>query len=149
MPAQKIALLWAGTLLGGNLLAAPAKFQVDDLSLPLALQVGRVQFLWVWYAELGFLLLLVSLTGYRFAARSKHPLQFHLHSWLWISVVIVFAIQHLGFMPLLQARSEQIIAGQPPSHSSLHLIYVGLEGAKFLLLLAAGFYRESSLKTQP
>ena len=50
-----VGLLWAGLSLGGNLIAAPAKFQVSDLGLALALQVGRAQFTWLGYAEWVFL----------------------------------------------------------------------------------------------
>ena len=46
-----LPLLWAGVSLGGNLVAAPAKFQVAALEMPVALQVGRAQFTWIAYIE--------------------------------------------------------------------------------------------------
>ncbi len=45
-------LIWAGASISANMIAAPAKFQVADLTRPVALQVGRVQFLWVGYLEM-------------------------------------------------------------------------------------------------
>ncbi|MGR3623560.1 hypothetical protein [Pseudophaeobacter sp.] len=43
--------LWIGVAFAGNLVAAPAKFQAASLTLPVALDVGRVQFLWIGFAE--------------------------------------------------------------------------------------------------
>ena len=52
-------LIWAGACIGANMIAAPAKFQVADLTRPVALQVGRMQFQWVGYPS-SFSVLLVS-----------------------------------------------------------------------------------------
>ena len=57
-----LAFVWAGLSLGGNLIAAPAKFQVADLPLPIALQVGRAQFTWLGNAEWVLLVLLVTVS---------------------------------------------------------------------------------------
>ena len=56
--ASATAFLSAGTVLGGNLIAAPAKFQVADLSLPMAFQARRVTLSWIVIAELGFVAIL-------------------------------------------------------------------------------------------
>ena len=44
-------LLWAGVSLGGNLVAAPEKYQVAAHELPIAQQVGPAQVTWIAYIE--------------------------------------------------------------------------------------------------
>ena len=119
-----IGLLWAGLSLGGNLIAAPAKFQVSDLGLALALQVGRAQFTWLGYAEWVFLVVLlvagvmVRLPVYAF----------------YLIPVVLFLIQQFWVMPRLNARSDIIIAGEMPVESNLHVVFIVLEILKFLTL---------------
>ena len=119
-----IGLLWAGLSLGGNLIAAPAKFQVSDLELALALQVGRAQFTWLGYAEWVFLVVLlvagvmVRLPVYAF----------------YLIPVVLFLIQQFWVMPRLNARSDIIIAGEMPVESNLHVVFIVLEILKFLTL---------------
>lgn len=50
-PASAIALVWAGVSLGGNMVAATAKFQADMVSRADLLRVGQAQFGWLGYTE--------------------------------------------------------------------------------------------------
>lgn len=103
---QRLLILWAGVLIGGSLIAAPTKFQVEDLTLPVALQVGRVQFQGVLIAELACMAAIIVLLAASKAAWRTPFLA---------TIALAFAllgIQHLAMMPILQARSEQIIAGE-------------------------------------
>lgn len=126
---KKAACLWAGIVIGGSLIAAPAKFEAPSLTLETALEVGRAQFLWLGFAEAAicavYLALLVS------DARAR-----------WLVAVwpaILLAVQRLAVMPALDARTLQVIAGDAVGPSSLHLVYVALELAKLLALAAVGF----------
>ncbi|MEO0445386.1 MAG: hypothetical protein AAF191_04845 [Verrucomicrobiota bacterium] len=134
---QRIVMLWAGVVLGGSLLAGPAKFMVEDLTMPVALQVGRAQFLWVACGELlcVLLALLVGIWGWERSAR-KSGWVLACGFFLVAGSILVF--QHLVLMAPLQVRSERIMAGEAVGKSSLHLIYVALEGIKFLCILVAG-----------
>ncbi|MEM8651244.1 MAG: hypothetical protein AAGF54_11990 [Pseudomonadota bacterium] len=119
-----IGLLWAGLSLGGNLIAAPAKFQVSDLGLALALQVGRAQFTWLGYAEWVFLVvLLVSGVMVRLPVYA-----------FYLMPVAIFLFQQFWVMPRLNARSDMIIAGEMPVESNLHVVFIVLEILKFLAL---------------
>ncbi|KUP93409.1 hypothetical protein [Tritonibacter horizontis] len=122
-------LVWAGVCLGGNLIAAPAKFTVPALDLGLALQVGRAQFHWLGYAEVALAALAL------FAA---FVVRRDLCALLSLAVA-VFALQRLGLMPLLAARTDAILAGAPRSAGSYHLLFVGLELLKTSLLLVVGY----------
>ncbi|MEM8576783.1 MAG: hypothetical protein AAGF60_02945 [Pseudomonadota bacterium] len=123
-----LVFLWAGICISGNLVAAPAKFTVEGLDLPLALQVGRAQFAWIGALELAALaaLALICLTTRRLPAALA-------------LAALLFAVQQLGLQPMLEARSDAIIAGGPYTPSRLHLAFVALEGTKVALLLWTGW----------
>ena len=54
---------------------------------------------------------------------------------LLMGAVGIFMIQQIGLTPILQARSDQIIAGFSPDHSNVHVLYAILEVMKFICLL--------------
>ena len=41
---------------------------------------------------------------------------------LLMGAVGIFMIQQIGLTPILQARSDQIIAGLSPNHSNVHVL---------------------------
>ncbi|WP_299153748.1 hypothetical protein [uncultured Tateyamaria sp.] len=116
--------LWAGVVIGGSLIAAPAKFQVTTLSTPQLLEVGRAQFHWVGIAEAALCAAL--LISVFLSERSRFI-------FLWIPVAL-FAIQRLYLMPLLDARTLEIIAGSDVAESSIHIVFIVLEITKVILL---------------
>lgn len=137
---HRFALFWAGVTFGGSLLAGPAKFQVEDLSMPVALQVGRVQFLWVMYGELfclGAIFCLFTILAKNYI-KTKVPITFSPSLLLVAVAIVIFAVQHLVLMPPLQSRSERIVSGLEVGDSHIHLIYIFAEGGKFLALAIAG-----------
>lgn len=124
------ALLWAGVSLGGNLIAAPAKFTVDALEMPVALQVGRAQFTWIGYAEFA-LATVASVAAY--ATTSTTPK-------LILLAVLAFAIQRAASMPELSARTDLIVAGQIVADGNAHILFICLELFKFATLLVLGIW---------
>lgn len=127
--APAMAILWAGVAIGATCIATPAKFLAPSLSLGTALEIGRVTFYWSGVAETilcaAFLLALLSFGGVR---------------WRWALIpVLLFVIQRLGLMPILDARTVKIIAGQYVGESNLHTVYIYLEVAKCVALVAVGF----------
>lgn len=135
-----IALVWAGTVIGGSLIAAPAKFQVEELTMPVALLVGRVQFTGLLIAEL--ILIGLAIASLMFAKDSVTQVR-RWTSALFAIAVVLFAVQQLALMPQLQSRSLRIIAGETVQQSGLHWIYIAVECSKVILLLLAGFLQES------
>lgn len=119
-------LLWVGTCIGANMIAAPAKFQVMDLTLPIALQVGRAQFHWVGYLEytLAGLAVLCAITAPR-------PLQLILGI-----AVFIFLSQRLLVLPLLSVQTDLVIAGQRGGGSHLHIYFIACELLKIIAILA-------------
>lgn len=119
------AALWAGVSVSGNLITAIAKFQVETLDLSMALQVRRAQFSWNGYAE--YLCIVMIVMGLIWHMRFLPP--------LLAGAIAILLIQKIGLTPLLQARSDLIIAGLSPDHSNVHVLYAVLEVLKFICLL--------------
>ena len=134
-----LLLLWVGIVIGGSLIVAPAKFTVDQLTLAMALEVGRAQFRWVAIAEF------VLTAGIVAAALLGNPARL-----IWcVLPIAIFALQWLALMPALDERTARVIADQPVGDSHLHLIYVVAEITKcaFILLAAVMIARGMVIST--
>jgi hypothetical protein len=120
--------LWAGLLVGVSFVATPVKFLAPSLSLAVALDVGRQTFWALNWIEIGcaVVLLVIVLAGYR--------------AKVVVSLAVLLAaavlVQAVWLLPLLDARTGLIIAGQPSPPSFLHPVYVVLEVLKLVLLAA-------------
>lgn len=131
-----LALVWAGVTVGGSLIAAPAKFGAASLDLRTALAVGHEQFFWIWIAERLLCAALIGVLVFRPPAAR----------WWFAAPILVFALQQLVLVPLLDARTVRIIAGETVPDSRLHLAFTVLEFVKVAALVAAGI---AALRTAP
>jgi len=121
-----LAAGWAGAMLGVSFLAAPAKFTVAALTLPVALEVGRATFHLFHGVELGLLAamaLLAALPGGRAAILPV------------LGLCLLVLAQQLGLTPAMDARIAAIAAGEAVPPSRHHLAYVALELGKLALAL--------------
>lgn len=121
-----LSFLWAGLSLGGNLIAAPAKFQVASLPVSTLLQIGQAQFNWLGTSQWVFVVLIVLLVIV--SGRSL---------FLILSIpVMIFMVQEWLLMPALDTRTVKVIAGQMISANPLlHFGFVGAEIIKCLSLI--------------
>lgn len=126
--APFFAILWAGMTLGAGVIATPAKFLAPSLTLPTALEIGRVTFYLVGIAEaalcLSLIIAILAFGGIRWR--------------IVIIPIVLFAIQRIGLMPVLDERTIEMIGGNMIKESNLHNFYIILEFAKFFALIAAG-----------
>lgn len=128
--AASVALFWLGMLVGVSFLATPVKFQAPSLDLPVALDVGRVTFAlfsrieWIPAVLLLAVVVLPRLSGWVIAAA--------------MVAVALLAAEFFWLLPVLDARVEAIIAGEPLPSSTYHFLYASAEVVKALLLLAIG-----------
>lgn len=123
-----LALIWAGLSLGGNLVAAPAKFQVEALTTPELLQVGRAQFAWLGLAEWA---LAVTMIAVLIVMRRRPIITLSLG-------IALFAVQQFYLQPLLQARTDLILSGATPPDSLAHIAIIIAEVAKCACLCVTG-----------
>lgn len=123
-----LALLWAGIAIGVAWIATPVKFSAPSLTLPVALEVGRVTFHLFSRIEWGLAAVLALLVW-----RARPPRATTIIAALLTVLVIANA---LALLPALDARTALVIAGDTPPPSHLHHLYIAAEAIKLCLLLA-------------
>lgn len=126
--AAVVAMFWAGVLVGVSFLATPVKFQATSLSLPVALEVGRVTFWTFSRVEWGLAFLLVATAMFAKFARTLFAGT--------LATAVIVVVQALWLLPILDARVDAVIAGTSLSPSHHHMLYAVAEGVKLLLLCA-------------
>ncbi|WP_205503380.1 hypothetical protein [Rufibacter psychrotolerans] len=129
-------LLWAGMVVGISFLEAPVKFTAPQVTLAIGLGIGRLVFGFLNKFELFFCsVVLVGLFYNRAPFKILFPA---------LLLALVMALQTFWLLPALDVRALQIIAGQVPTPSNLHHVYVGMEVFKLGMLLgtASAVYRQ-------
>jgi hypothetical protein len=127
--AIALPFVWLGLMLGISVLETPLKFRAPGITLALGLGIGRLVFRALNRVELVLAIVLTLVVAQR--ARS------------WPLVVLGVAdalllAQVLWLRPQLDRRALRIIDGADAEASSLHLVYIGLEAAKLVLLPVIG-----------
>lgn len=124
-----VAVAWLGMLVGVSFLATPVKFQAPSLELPVALEVGHVTFAAFSRTESALSLLL--------AIAVLLPRTFRAEVLFAAVAILIVVVQAFWLLPILDARIEAVIAGQPLPPSQHHMLYALLEVVKALALAAA------------
>lgn len=125
-----LSLLWAGMVLGVSFLASPVKFSAPHLSMPVALEVGRITFAAFNQVQAAFAVGLVVLLA--FGRRRS--------AWLLGGLVVAcWAAQTFWLLPALHPQTDAVIQGGSTAMTALHFTYVGSETLKLLLLGALGW----------
>jgi len=119
--------------LGISFVEAPTKFTAPSLTLPVAIDVGRVVFAMSHRVQIA-LALAAGLLGWR-ARRSLSPKQ----RGLLIALLLVLPLQLIAIQLPLDARAARVIAGESLPPSSLHAAYVVVDLAKISLLASLGW----------
>ena len=132
MAAAIIALIWLGMLIGVSFLATPVKFVVQDLTLPIALQVGQATFTLFSRIEWGLAILRVGASAWGWREGALRVI-------FALSIAAVVLMQAVWLLPALDARVALIVAGETPPASAHHTLYAALEAAKALMLIALAF----------
>jgi hypothetical protein len=134
-----VPLLWAGLLIGVSFIATPVKFGATSLSLPVALDVGRVTFAlfniveWITFAAL---VVAVVLSGPSVSSSAMTAL-----------LAALLATQTVWLLPVMNERIGAIIGGQSPPTAPYHWIYIGVDVTKVGLLIAMAWFQAAKLST--
>ncbi len=122
-----VVLIWLGSIVGVSFIAAPAKFMVAELDLVTAIKIGRSTFMVFHYFEYVLLASLMILIGFFKVSNIARGL-----------VLILLAltlIQNLIIYPALGGQSNLMFNGEVGNSKVPHLIYVGMEVVKSIILL--------------
>lgn len=128
---EPLAILWIGLLLGVSFVATPAKFRAPTLTLPVALDVGRVTFsLLAWFEAVLALAVLVTAFDFSDGLFRGNVIT------LAIGSAAIVAFQSLWVRPVLDRRALLIIEGGTAPKSRARTLYVALEVLKLVALAA-------------
>lgn len=143
--AQKLLpalyLIWAGLILGVSFIATPVKFQTPDLTMSVALEVGKVTFHLFNNIELGIIGIGAILTAVLPDIHRK---------WLvFIGLLVILLAQTFWLLPSLDVRADAVIAGAKLETGYHHWFYIALEMLKLLLALGAAWFYSREAKLCP
>jgi hypothetical protein len=119
---------WLGLLIGVSFIATPIKFAAQSLTLPVALEVGRVTFGLFNRVEWAMLFLLLASS---WIARGSLLLRACAHA-----LCLTLVAQTFWLLPILDERVGAIITGGQITGSYHHWVYIAADVAKLLLLIA-------------
>jgi hypothetical protein len=124
------AFVWLGMVLAISFLETPLKFRAPGITLPLGLGIGRLVFRALNTIEITLAaILLAALLTYRPGVSG----------WALLGIAGALLATQTGLLrPRLDRRARQIITGQTPPPSRLHLAYIALEILKVAALIALG-----------
>lgn len=120
--------LWIGLLLGISFMATPIKFKAQSLTLPMALDVGRVTF--GLFSRVEQFLAVSLAVVYGVLDRTIWPLV------LIVPLVGLVVLQAAWLLPSLNRRAGMIIAGEKMPPSRTHVAYGAAEALKLITLVA-------------
>jgi hypothetical protein len=128
--AAAVSFTWLGMVLAISFFEAPLKFRAPDVTLRIGLGIGRVVFRALNRAEMVLLLLLGAA-----AAIAGVTAQIGLAA----TLAVLLAVQLGVVRPVLNRRSDRVLAGEDLPRSRVHLGYVALEVVKVALLALSGW----------
>jgi hypothetical protein len=124
-----VAFTWLGMVLAISFLEAPLRFRAPGITIPLGLGIGRLVFRALNRVELVLLALVV--VG---VALDPRPAL----GGVVAGVAVLTAVQLGAVRPVLNRRSDRVLAGEELPRSRGHLAYVALEVVKVGLLITVG-----------
>lgn len=112
--------VWLGLIIGISLIEAPLKFQAPGITIPLGLGIGRLVFTAMNWVEIAIAMTLLwavlkDSVGALFRGVS-------------LGLMGVLAIKVALIRPLLNSRTDAVLAGVDDGGSSWHFLYIAADG---------------------
>ena len=125
-----VVFCWLGMVLAISFLEAPLKFRAPGVTVPVGLGIGRVVFraLNAVEAVLAVVLVVAVVAGSPGTAVFVTA----------VLAVVVLAVQLGGIRPVLNRRSDRVLAGEDLPRSRAHLGYIAAEVIKVAALVVTG-----------
>lgn len=127
-----IPFVWFGVIGAISFIEAPLKFQAPGITLPLGLGIGRLVFGVLNKIEIAFAVVLI------FSIFMNTPKGSFSKVALSVIVLLLF-LETVWLLPVLDVRAQQVMDGTSEPFSNLHLVYIGFDAVKFILLGGLGF----------
>jgi hypothetical protein len=128
--AVAVTFVWLGMVVAISFLEAPLKFRAPNVTLQIGLGIGRLVFRALNSVELAFAIVIL-LAGVASPPPARVTAAF-------LVAFAALALQLGAVRPLLNRRSDKVLAGLNAPRSRGHYAYVGLEVIKAIALVAAG-----------
>lgn len=124
-------LLWFGVFMTVSFVETPLKFQVPGVTLPVALELGKIMFGFSTHFQMAML----AIVAVGFLLGKKR--------WNWFSIIaytVIIAtllLQKFWMLPVLDARADLLAAGKsiPPTVLHDYFIYSEVVKAIFLVIV--------------
>ncbi|RKD89770.1 hypothetical protein [Mangrovibacterium diazotrophicum] len=127
---------WAGLISAISFLEAWIKFRADGVTREIGLSIGSLVFTVLNRIELTILLIIWLLL---FLQNKRHVFKIVSENILICLISLVLLLQTIWLLPNLVHRAEEIIAGNQPSSSSVHMVFIIFEAIKLILLVILSF----------
>ncbi|MGV9891080.1 hypothetical protein [Streptomyces sp. NPDC003395] len=121
---------WLGMVLAISFLEAPLKFRAPGVTVALGLGIGRLVFraLNTVEAVLAVAVAVAVAAGSPGASVTA----------LTVVAVLLLVVQLAAVRPVLNRRSDRVLAGEEAPRSRAHFVYIALELLKVIALIALG-----------
>lgn len=122
--------VWIGLIVALSFIETPLKFLAPDVTVPLALGIGRLV---LTAANIAGAVLLIAITVLSVVRPRVRRSALVVVAAIWVT----FLVQVTVIRPPLNARTDIVLAGGDPGPSSLHLVYVVADVVILALLIAS------------
>jgi hypothetical protein len=129
--------LWLGMVLAISFLEAPLKFRAPGVTVPIGLGIGRLVFRALNGVEAVLaVVLVVAIIADDLATGAVVGA---------VIAVVVLVVQLAAIRPVLNRRSDRVLAGEELPRSRAHLGYIATEAIKVAALVVTGVLALTSL----
>lgn len=111
--------LWFGMIAAISFIEAPLKFQAPGITLELGLGIGRLVFTALNISSVVLLVLLTIAT--------LRPRPSRIQAWLLGALWLVLLVEVAVIRPLLNVRTDAVLAGESAPFSELHYVYIAAD----------------------
>lgn len=128
-----VSFFWLGLVIAVSFLETPLKFQVPEMTLPIALELGKTMFGISTNIQLGLMILVF----FNFFLNPSKLNKFIIFAGVLLALILV--LEKFWMLPILDARADVLATGKGLPPTPLHNYFIYAECIKAILLLSIGF----------
>lgn len=137
-----ISFFWLGLLISISFLETPLKFQVTGMTLPIALELGKIMFGISTNIQLGLIIFIIfNIIIYR---RNLTNIML----WTIFSVGLILVLEKFWMLPVLDARADILVTGKGLAATPLHDYFIYAESIKTILVALLGVLQIKKIKNE-